>query len=63
MAALLQKITPHTTFVEVELCIMRSMFGLVFCNYFKMHICLIFYIFLKVLNLKTASSLIFFSVF
>lgn len=46
MAALLQKITPHTTFVEVELCIMRSIFGLVFCHYFN------FNIFLKVLNLK-----------
>ena len=53
MAALLQKITPHTTFVEVELCIMRSIFGLVFCHYFN------FNIFLKVLNLKTASCLIF----
>lgn len=42
MAALWQKIAPHTTFVEVELCIMRGIFGLVFCHSFKMYICLIF---------------------
>lgn len=42
MAALRQKIAPHATFVEGELCIIRGIFGLVFYHSFKMYVCLIF---------------------